>query len=94
MTATRPPLIRQPHEAETLTTPAVTMRLLVDADEAAGSVNALEVTLARGADGAAPHVHTRSDELTALPRRGHPGRSRREPGRVRQPFRRRPGVVA
>ncbi|WP_204249077.1 cupin domain-containing protein [Nocardia arizonensis] len=39
------------------------MRLLIDADETGGSVSTLEVTLARGADGAMPHYHTRSDEL-------------------------------
>ncbi|WP_280232871.1 cupin domain-containing protein [Nocardia cyriacigeorgica] len=39
------------------------MRLLIDSDDAGGSVSTLEVTMARGADGAAPHYHTRSDEL-------------------------------
>ncbi|WP_431969108.1 cupin domain-containing protein [Nocardia sp. bgisy134] len=39
------------------------MRLLIDANETGGSVSSLEVTMARGADGAAPHYHTKSDEL-------------------------------
>nr|WP_280422184.1 cupin domain-containing protein [Nocardia carnea] len=39
------------------------MRLLIDAEQADGTVSTLEVTMARGADGAAPHFHTRSDEL-------------------------------
>ncbi|MET8778062.1 cupin domain-containing protein [Nocardia sp. NPDC004654] len=39
------------------------MRLLIDANETGGSVSSLEVTLAEGADGAAPHYHTKSDEL-------------------------------
>ncbi|MEV6769404.1 cupin domain-containing protein [Nocardia sp. NPDC051030] len=39
------------------------MRLLVDANETGGSVSTLEVTMKQGADGAAPHFHTKSDEL-------------------------------
>nr|WP_245663109.1 cupin domain-containing protein [Nocardia inohanensis] len=39
------------------------MRLLIDAGEAHGAVSTLEVTMKQGADGAAPHFHTRSDEL-------------------------------
>ncbi|WP_157103633.1 cupin domain-containing protein [Nocardia harenae] len=39
------------------------MRLLIDADAAGGAVSTLEVTVPRGADGASPHFHTRSDEL-------------------------------
>ncbi|MEV0060716.1 cupin domain-containing protein [Nocardia sp. NPDC050718] len=39
------------------------MRLLTDADASDGTVSTLEVTMAQGADGAAPHFHTRSDEL-------------------------------
>ncbi|MFC8531213.1 cupin domain-containing protein [Nocardia sp. NPDC057227] len=39
------------------------MRLLIDADETGGALNTLEVTMPRGAAGAAPHYHTRSDEL-------------------------------
>ncbi|WP_245717664.1 cupin domain-containing protein [Nocardia jejuensis] len=39
------------------------MRLLIDANETGGSVSTLEVSMAQGADGAAPHFHTRSDEL-------------------------------
>lgn len=59
----RQAVIRQPHEAETLGTDTVTMRLLIDSDAAGGAVSSLEVTMAQGADGAAPHFHTRSDEL-------------------------------
>ncbi len=55
--------VRQPHEAETLGTDTVGIRLLIDANETGGSVSSLEVTMARGADGAAPHYHTKSDEL-------------------------------
>ncbi len=55
--------IRQPGDAETLRTESVTMRLLIDAEEAHGAVSTLEITMDRGADGAAPHFHTRSDEL-------------------------------
>ncbi|MFC4373716.1 cupin domain-containing protein [Nocardia halotolerans] len=36
---------------------------MIDADATDGSVSTLEVTMDRGADGAAPHYHTRSDEL-------------------------------
>ncbi|MGW5381730.1 cupin domain-containing protein [Nocardia sp. NPDC003963] len=39
------------------------MRLLIDAEQAHGAVSTLEVTMDRGADGAAPHFHTRSAEL-------------------------------
>ncbi|MGW0181282.1 cupin domain-containing protein [Nocardia sp. NPDC003345] len=56
-------VLRQPGAAETLRTGAVTMRLLIDAEPAHGAVSTLEVTLDRGADGAAPHFHTLSDEL-------------------------------
>ncbi|MET7768876.1 cupin domain-containing protein [Nocardia sp. NPDC005366] len=36
---------------------------MIDANETGGSVSTVEVTLAQGADGAAPHYHTLSDEL-------------------------------
>ncbi|WP_280308716.1 cupin domain-containing protein [Nocardia neocaledoniensis] len=52
-----------PDEAETLGTDSVRLRLLTDADASDGAVSTLEVTMDRGADGAAPHFHTRSDEL-------------------------------
>ncbi|MEU4340867.1 cupin domain-containing protein [Nocardia sp. NPDC023852] len=39
------------------------MRLLIDAEEAGGALSNLEVTMTPGADGAAPHYHTQSDEL-------------------------------
>ncbi|MBF6434970.1 cupin domain-containing protein [Nocardia cyriacigeorgica] len=55
--------IRQPHETELLGTEDTRVRLLIDSDETGGSVSTVEVTLSRGADGAAPHFHTRSDEL-------------------------------
>ncbi len=55
--------IRQPQDAETLVTPSVTMRLLIDSNEAGGAVSHLEVNMDKGADGAAPHYHTKSDEL-------------------------------
>ncbi|WP_069167145.1 cupin domain-containing protein [Nocardia altamirensis] len=55
--------IRQPQEAETLGTENVTMRLLLDAADTDGTLSTLEVTMKRGADGATPHYHTRSDEL-------------------------------
>ncbi len=55
--------IRQPQDAETLHTKSVTLRLLIDAEEAGGALSTLEVTMDRGADGAAPHYHTLSEEL-------------------------------
>jgi quercetin dioxygenase-like cupin family protein len=55
--------IRHPQDAETLRTDSVTMRLLIDSHEAGGAVSHLEVSMDRGADGAAPHYHTKSDEL-------------------------------
>ncbi|MBF6320094.1 cupin domain-containing protein [Nocardia cyriacigeorgica] len=55
--------IRQPHETELLSTDDTRVRLLIDSDDTGGTVSTVEVTLARGADGAAPHFHTRSDEL-------------------------------
>lgn len=58
-----PAVIRQPREVETLRTDTVTMRLMIDANETGGALSTLEVTMAQGADGAAPHFHTRSDEL-------------------------------
>ncbi|WP_245671164.1 cupin domain-containing protein [Nocardia amamiensis] len=36
---------------------------MIDAVEAGGALSTLEVAMDRGADGAAPHYHTRSDEL-------------------------------
>ncbi|WP_442800082.1 cupin domain-containing protein [Nocardia sp. NBC_01730] len=36
---------------------------MIDAEEAGGALSTLEVTMACGADGAAPHYHTQSDEL-------------------------------
>ncbi|WP_280258637.1 cupin domain-containing protein [Nocardia wallacei] len=58
-----PAAIRHPQDAEVHRTDAVTMRLLIDADDTGGSLSSLEVTLATGADGAGPHYHTRSEEL-------------------------------
>ncbi|GAB4585815.1 cupin domain-containing protein [Nocardia sp. IFM 10818] len=55
--------IRRPHEAETLGNENARVRLLIDSNEAGGTVSTLEVTMAQGADGAAPHYHTKSDEL-------------------------------
>ncbi len=62
--ATRPVAIRRPEDSEIIGAgqPA-SVRLLVDSDEAGGSVSTVEVTLAEGADGATPHFHTLSDEL-------------------------------
>lgn len=62
-TTPHPLAVRQPGDAEVLHTESVTMRLLIDAEEAHGSVSTLEVTMDRGADGASPHFHTLSDEL-------------------------------
>ncbi|MFI9534064.1 cupin domain-containing protein [Nocardia fusca] len=62
-TTPKPTAIRQPADAETLRAGSVTMRLLIDAEQAHGAVSTLEVTMDRGADGAAPHFHTLSDEL-------------------------------
>ncbi|TLF77473.1 cupin domain-containing protein [Nocardia cyriacigeorgica] len=62
-TPEREAAIRQPQEAEPLGTENTRVRLLIDSDDTGGSVSTVEVTLGRGADGAAPHYHTRSDEL-------------------------------
>ncbi|MEV6276763.1 cupin domain-containing protein [Nocardia sp. NPDC051832] len=61
--ATRPAAIRRPQDAETLGNPNGQVRLLIDSNETGGTVSTVEVTMARGADGAAPHFHTKSDEL-------------------------------
>lgn len=53
----------RPEDAETLRIGEVTLRLLTDADASGGAVSTLEVTMGTGADGAAPHFHTLSDEL-------------------------------
>ncbi|MCM6775568.1 cupin domain-containing protein [Nocardia sp. CDC159] len=58
-----PAVVRQPAEVETLRTQQVTVRLLIDAHETGNSLSTVEVTMAAGADGAAPHYHTRSEEL-------------------------------
>ncbi|MBF6209787.1 cupin domain-containing protein [Nocardia puris] len=64
MTApTRPAALVHPDEAETIGTDTARVRLLLDADRTGDSVSTVEVILARGADGAAPHFHTKSDEL-------------------------------
>ncbi|MFD3424742.1 cupin domain-containing protein [Nocardia fluminea] len=63
MTNTRDIALCLPEDAETLGTENVRMRLLTDANASDGAVSTLEVTMAQGADGAAPHFHTRSDEL-------------------------------
>ncbi|MGV9667661.1 cupin domain-containing protein [Nocardia niigatensis] len=62
-TASRPAAIRRPHDAEIIGDQPVSVRLLIDSNEAGGSVSTVEVTMARGADGAMPHYHTLSDEL-------------------------------
>ncbi|MGN2637335.1 cupin domain-containing protein [Nocardia takedensis] len=60
---TRPASVRLAHEAEVLGSDQARIRLHIDADRTEGSVSTVEVELARGADGALPHYHTRSDEL-------------------------------
>lgn len=55
--------IRHPRQSEIVGTEQARIRLLIDANETGGSVSTVEVTLAQGADGAAPHYHTLSDEL-------------------------------
>ncbi|MFC9895753.1 cupin domain-containing protein [Nocardia sp. NPDC127579] len=55
--------MRQPQDAETFGNATGQVRLLLDADETGGAVSTLEVTMAPGADGAAPHFHTKSSEL-------------------------------
>ncbi|WP_018178037.1 cupin domain-containing protein [Jongsikchunia kroppenstedtii] len=61
---TRPAAILRPEESEIIGAgqPA-SVRLLIDSNEAGGSVSTVEVTLAEGADGATPHHHTLSDEV-------------------------------
>ncbi|MFD3706212.1 cupin domain-containing protein [Nocardia sp. NPDC058658] len=63
MTNTRDIALCLPEDAEILGTENVRMRLLTDANASDGAVSTLEVTMTQGADGAAPHFHTRSDEL-------------------------------
>lgn len=63
MTNTRDIALCEPEDAEIIGTDSVRLRLLIDADASDGAVSTLEVTMNRGADGAAPHYHTRSDEL-------------------------------
>ncbi|MFF0544170.1 cupin domain-containing protein [Nocardia thailandica] len=55
--------LRRPEDAETLRIGEVALRLLTDAEDTGGAVSTLEVTMGTGADGAAPHFHTLSDEL-------------------------------
>ncbi|MTE15273.1 cupin domain-containing protein [Nocardia aurantiaca] len=62
-TASRPAAIRRPQDSEIIGGDPVSVRLLIDSNEAGGSVSTVEVTMARGADGAMPHYHTLSDEL-------------------------------
>lgn len=63
-TTSRPVAIRRPEEAEIIgTDKPVSVRLLIDSNEAGGSSSTVEVTMTRGADGATPHYHTLSDEL-------------------------------
>ncbi|MGW1839168.1 cupin domain-containing protein [Streptomyces sp. NPDC002067] len=50
-------------DAETLGGAGNTLRLFADADTTGGAVSAHRVTLAPGADGAAPHHHTGAAEL-------------------------------
>jgi mannose-6-phosphate isomerase-like protein (cupin superfamily) len=49
--------------AETLGTDPNTTRLLADADDTGGSMNAVRTALGRGVDGPPPHYHTNSPEL-------------------------------
>ncbi|MGW4247832.1 cupin domain-containing protein [Nocardia sp. NPDC004722] len=60
---TRPAAVRQAQDAEIIGNETTSVRLLIDSNEAGGSVSTVEVTMARGADGAVPHYHTLSDEL-------------------------------
>ncbi|GAB0106889.1 cupin domain-containing protein [Nocardia sp. JMUB6875] len=63
-TASRPVAIRRPADSEIIGAGQPTsVRLLIDSNEAGGSVSTVEVTMAEGADGATPHYHTLSDEL-------------------------------
>lgn len=63
VSAHRDAAVRQAGDAEVLGSEQARVRLLIDANDTGGSVSTVEVTLARGADGAMPHFHTRSDEL-------------------------------
>ncbi|WP_371785637.1 cupin domain-containing protein [Streptosporangium subroseum] len=49
--------------AETLGADPNTTRLLADADDTGGSMNAVRTTLGRGVDGPPPHYHANSPEL-------------------------------
>ncbi|TJZ76675.1 cupin domain-containing protein [Rhodococcus oryzae] len=50
-------------QAEVVGNDRASMHLLYDASDTAGALSSLEVHLGVGADGAAPHFHTRSSEL-------------------------------
>ncbi|GLW00429.1 cupin domain-containing protein [Streptomyces lavendulae] len=53
-------------EAETIGAAPVTVRLLADSGSTGGALSTQRVTLRNGANGAAPHRHTRSAEMFYL----------------------------
>lgn len=50
-------------DAEILSDPSATGRLLLDSSATGGALSSLRMTLGKGADGAVPHLHTASSEL-------------------------------
>jgi len=50
-------------DAETLTGPTVSVRLLADSSATGGALSTQRVSMARGSDGAVPHTHRLSTEL-------------------------------
>ena len=50
-------------DAETLSGPKISIRLLADSSSTGGALSTQRVTMAEGADGAVPHTHQLSSEL-------------------------------
>lgn len=57
------PVVRNQEREILRTASGASTGLVVDSDATGGAVSVLEISLATGADGAAPHYHTRSSEL-------------------------------
>lgn len=60
------PLVRHSDREILSTAPGNVTGLVMDSDATGGAVSVLNIYLPKGADGAAPHFHTRSTELFYL----------------------------
>ncbi|MFJ6799081.1 cupin domain-containing protein [Streptomyces sp. NPDC091268] len=60
------PVITRSADAEVIGRAPTTIRLLADSDSTGGALSTQRVTLTDGADGAAPHRHSRSAEMFYL----------------------------